>query len=348
MEWGVQRELGVFVPSKVQLWLPSQQWVRAPNELVAEVFLLLADVAGELISANKIVTSRNGCYELIGNRIWYSTPWESSPILVALRDLEMDNHANLLSIHLSLREDVPDLVLATRRGLLETPDDIAPAVECYRLQSVDLFGLPGREALDQSFESRILVPFLATRRIMISSLLFRPDGPHAAQYAGPSGRTLHLTSLKCQGCDRPCQALYRSAVDTADGAGEYTLHINAGDDYEWGRLTAASLAQTAFLLIGAVAGRLDHLDLAMQDPVSAVHGFASDPYAYAATLLGGRRCRYDDILMAIVAPLSDFVTEASSTDAVIGEHLSESLRTISATALTTTRWLPFPTRGVPE
>ena len=110
------------------------------------------------------------------------------------------------------------------------------------------------------------------------------------------------------------------------------MAFNLGDDYRFGRLTAATLANTSLLFLAAADGFFDRLDLTFSDPLKSINGFAAAPFAYRALLQDGRSLAAMEIMWPIISCMMQFMKATEPKD--------EELTLIIRAVLQSNRWMP--------
>ena len=330
MQYRFTREVGVFIPRNSRLWLPVGNigWARAPEEVLYTILHELSNSIGSAKSPNRVVIAHENEFFVSQSRLWYRTAWTNSPVTAALYDRELDNAIRIFLLFLD--EGADKLFLATHRD--EAPsDDLAAPEESYTFSMGDPRRFQLRELVnDEGFVTRVLLPYLAVRRALISCLAFRPGTLQATELSCTIG-TRHLKCLMCSGCGFPCSAVLHPYLIDEEAEQVSALAFNLGDDYRFGRLTAATLANTSLLFLAAVDGFFDRLDLTLRDPLGSINGFAAAPFAYRASLQDGRSLAAMEIMWPIISCMMEFMKAT--------EPRNEELAPIIRAVLQSNRWI---------
>ena len=331
MEYRFTREIGVFAPRRSGLWLPAGygQWTRAPEGILHAMLHELSETVGRAKSPDRVVIAHENEFFVSNSRLWYRTAWADSPVAAALYDRELDNAVRMFLLFLD--ESAEKLYLATHRNEFVGCDVAAPE-ESYTASVKNSRGtLPCDIVIDEGFVGRVLLPYLAVRRALISCLAFRPGTLQADELARTVGMD-HLKYLMCHGCDSPCSAVLRPHYVDGEMRQVSGLTVNLGDDYRFGRLTSATLANTSLLLYAASSGFLDDLDLTFSDPLGCIKGFAVAPFAYRALLQDGRRLAAMEIMWPVMSRMIEFMNATESRN--------KELSPIIQAVLHSNRWFP--------
>ncbi len=331
MRYRITREVGVFVPRRSRLWLPTDYagWIRAPEDQLYDVLHELAPFNDRTEAANRAIVAHGNEFFIAHSRLWYRTAWTNSPITAALYDLERDNL--IRAFWISMDEFADELRLVTRREK-NSDHDIAVPEESYAAdtkQSEAIFS--GGLFKDDVFLTRVLLPYLAARRTLINSLAFRPDTSRANEI-GSAIPTDQLKRIICSGCMLPCSAALRLPSDVAQSDDVSMVTVNLGDDYLFGRQTSAALANTSLLFLAAAKGFFDDLDLTLSDPLESINNFAIAPSDHKAPLRDGRELAATDIIQQIMLRISEYLKVAPPGNPELISILNAALLSI--------RWLP--------
>lgn len=334
MRYRMTREVGVFIPRDSPIWLPTDYglWRRAPEAVLQNLLNIMKESIGGTKTSNGLVIDDNNEFFASGSRLWYRTAWTTSPVPAALYDLELENALKTLWLYLDEPDDKLELII---HRTSEGPDIAAPE-ESYAVSGDEtavalLRGL----ADDGGFRDRVLLPYLAVRRAFISCLAFRLGTSRADDLARSVG-TSYLQRIMCRGCTFPCSALIRTHPFIDQDEEGYELTINLGDSYRFGRLTAATLANTSVLIQAAAKGFLDGVDLAFSNPLDAIRGIGVAPFAYRTALRDGRTLRAMDIAAIVMERLNEFIGTAGAG----GEDIEPVVHAI----LTSHMWFPQPNK----
>ncbi len=324
MQYQHTAEIGVLIPAQTQLWLPAGRppLTRAPAPFLKQLLRAMGEWIGQLQPDGRVLLTAGAEISERQGSLWHTTDWTDSPTTAAL--LATDARHILHTLWLSLNQP-EDLYLVT--GGIDGPAvGLAPIDETYRADADADAKTPIAALLaDDDFAHRVLLPYLAVRRLTVRTLAFRPDSPRAAALA--RNHVGHLTRIKCNGCRYPCRAVLR----TDEGPTMTSLTINLGDNYLFGRLSAASTAQTSLLLLAGAEGHFDETDASLADPLGAVQGFASAPVTYRARMRNGESLSGVDILNRLMPGLHTFLSQTSRRD---------DLEAIVAAELASGGWLP--------
>lgn len=331
MRYRFTREVGVFIPPQSRLWLPSGQaeWIRAPEEVLHSILHRFSETIGTAKSPDRVVIAHENEFFISQARLWYRTAWTSSPVAAALYDRELDNALEIF--FLSLDEATDKIRLITHRENAAGRDLAAPEENYTASAENPTRALPGDLVKEEGFMTRVLLPYLAVRRALISYLAFRPGTLQAKELACAAG-TDHLKCLVCHGCVLPCSAVLRLHSVGEDTEQIPGVVVNLGDDYRFGRLTAATLANTSLLFYAAANGFFEDVDLTLTDPLKSINGFAVAPFTYRALLRDGRRLAAMEIMSPIMSRIDAFMIAAESRD----EELTPIIRAV----LSSNRWMP--------